>query len=627
MCGIAGVVGPGARAALPAMLREIAHRGPDDEGTFHDDARGVALAHRRLSIIDPSPAGHQPMGRDGGRLQMVYNGEVYNFAEIRAELEQAGYAFASHTDSEVILAGYARWGEGVLPRLRGMFAFAVWDAERGELFLARDRFGIKPLYWARTAEGAFAFASELGSLLAGGVVPRRMDPQAVWEFLSYGAVPQPRTILADAQALPAGHWMRVRGGEVTTGRWWDLEEATRERRRALARIPYDEAVRGVAERLREATRLHLIADVPVGAFLSGGIDSTAVVGLMSELVRTPIRTFAVGFEARHAALSELAWARTAAERFGTEHAEVIVTAADAAESFDALIDAWDQPSLDGANTWFVSRAARREVAVSLSGLGGDELFAGYPHFRRFALGSRLAPAGAPGLGAALGGIGQVIPGRWRADLQAVAARPVERLASVRRLMTEDQKAAILAPGFLARGGREAPAERLRALVRPGLDPVQQVSYVEAGGYLRDTLLRDADAMSMAHALEVRPVLLDHELAEYAFALPARFKLGGRTPKRALVDALRGVLPDEIVRRRKMGFELPLNHWLGTTLRDRARGLLDGAPARALFAEGFLRGAREELDALAAGGPPRPPRLWAYVVLLAWMERHGVEPGA
>jgi asparagine synthase (glutamine-hydrolysing) len=624
MCGIAGALGPGAEQALPGMLREIVHRGPDDEGTFVDPARQVALAHRRLSIVDPSPAGHQPMSRAGGRLRMVYNGMVYNFAELRAELEAAGERFRSHSDTEVILAGYARWGEGVLPRLHGMFALAIWDAEAGELFLARDRFGIKPLYWTRTPAGAFAFASELAALLAGGVVRRRADPQAVWEFLSYGAVAQPRTILADAKALPAGHWMRVRGGEMRTERWWDVEETTRASRRALAGIGYGEAVEGVRERLRAATRRHLVADVPVGAFLSGGIDSTAVVGLMSELVSHPIRTFAVGFDDRHAALSELKWARLAAERFGAEHSEVVVTAADAAESWDALVEAWDQPSLDGTNTWFVSRAARREVAVSLSGLGGDELFAGYPHFRRYALGSRLAPAGAPGLGAALGPLGGALPGRWRADLQAIAAHPVERLASVRRLMTEEEKGRA-ASDTLRGAAVHAPAERLRGLVREGLDPVQQVSYVEAAGYLRDTLLRDADAMSMAHALEVRPLLLDHELAEYAFGLPARFKLHGKRTKRVLVDALGDLLPDEIVHRRKMGFELPLNDWLGSTLRERARALLHSPSATAVFSDPFLAEARAELDALA-GGAPRPPRLWAHVVLLAYLERHGLELG-
>jgi asparagine synthase (glutamine-hydrolysing) len=623
MCGIAGVVGPGARAALPAMLGRIAHRGPDDEGTWYDDARQVALAHRRLSIIDPSPAGHQPMAGAGGRLQMVYNGEVYNFAELRAELGGLGERFRSHTDTEVIVAGYARWGPDVLPRLRGMFAFALWDAEAGELFLARDRFGIKPLYWARTAEGAFAFASELRALLAGGVVSRRVDRQAVWEFLSYGAVAQPRTILADARVLPAGHWMRVRGGEMETVRWWDLEEATGERRANLAGISYDAAVDGVRERVRDAARAHMVADVPVGAFLSGGIDSTAVVGLASELVEHPIRTFAVGFEARHAALSELRWARLAAQRFGAEHTEVIVTARDAAESFDALVEACDQPSLDGTNTWFVSRAARMDVPVSLSGLGGDELFAGYPHFRRFALGSRLAPAGAPGLGAALGTVGRALPGRWRADLQAIAACPVERLASVRRLMTEEEKATAAAPAL--REGRDAPAERLRGLVGSGLDDVQQVSYVEASGYLRDTLLRDADAMGMAHGLEIRPVLLDHELAEYVFALPGRYKLAKGRTKRVLVDALAGVLPDEIARRRKMGFELPLNAWLGTVLRERARALLDGRAAREVFAPAYRATQRAELDALAAGAP-RPPRLWAQVALLAYLERHGLDAG-
>lgn len=624
MCGIAGVVGRGARAALPGMLGEIAHRGPDDEGTWHDDAREVALAHRRLSILDPTPAGHQPMCSADGRLWMVYNGEVYNFAELRAELEGVGERFRSHTDTEVILAGYARWGPGVLPRLRGMFAFAIWDVERGELFLARDRFGIKPLYWARTPRGAFAFASELAALLAGGVVSRRVDPQAVWEFLSYGAVAQPHTILADARALLPGHWMRVRGGEARTVCWWDLEEATRERRRALAGIPYAEAVEGVRERLRDAARAHMVADVPVGAFLSGGIDSTAVVGLASALVPHPLRTFAVGFEARHAGMSELKWARLAAERFGTEHREVVVTARDAAESFDALVEAWDQPSLDGTNSWFVSRAAREHVPVSLSGVGGDELFGGYPHFRRVALASGVAPAGAPALRAALGPVGRALPGRWRADLQAIAAAPGERLACVRRLMTEEEKQRAVSSTF-PRGATRAPAERVDGMMRDGLDAVQQVSYAEAGGYLRDTLLRDVDAMGMAHALEIRPVLLDHELAEYAFALPARFKLARSQSKRVLVDALAGVLPEPIARRRKMGFELPLNAWLGTVLRERARALLDGRVARRLFAPAYLAGRRAELDGLADGAP-RPPRLWAQVILLAYLERHGLDMG-
>jgi len=617
MCGIAGVLGPGGREALPGMLGAIAHRGPDDEGAWHDEAAGVALAHRRLSIIDTSAAGHQPMVR--GALCIVYNGEVYNYAALRTELEALGETFHSHTDTEVILAGYARWGAAVLPRLRGMFAFAVWDGERGELFLARDRFGIKPLYHA-TLGGSLLFASEIRSLLASGRVPRVADPQAVWDYLSHGAVPQPRTIVRGVQALPAGHWMRVRGGAARVERWWDLEEETRGLRRELAGIGYAEAVAGVRARLDEATRLHLIADVPVGAFLSGGIDSTLVVGLMSRLTGRPIRTCSVGFDTSHAALSELAWARLAAERFGAEHTEVVVTGEDAARAFGRVVEGIDQPSVDGTNTFLVSEAARREVTVALSGLGGDELFAGYPHFRRLQRMARVAPAGVPAARALAGTAGGLLPGRWRMPLQTLVAAPAERLSQLRRLMSDRERAAA-ATDALRRGvGAEGSAARSAAVLREGLDPVAQVSYAEVTGYLRDTLLRDADAMSMAHSLEVRPVLLDHGLAEYAFSLPASCKLHGRQGKRVLVDAAADVLPREIMERPKMGFELPLTTWLKTTLRPRAQDLLASPSARALFVPAFLRDMREEVD----GGRSRSNRLWAYTVLLAYLEHHRLE---
>ncbi|HYH82245.1 MAG TPA: asparagine synthase (glutamine-hydrolyzing) [Longimicrobium sp.] len=619
MCGIAGCLAPNAGGVLARMLPCLAHRGPDDHGTFVSRTGAAVLGHRRLSIIDPSPLGHQPMRSADGRYHIVYNGEVYNFAEIRPELEARGHRFASHSDTEVVLAAFAEWGPRALPKLRGMFAFAVWDEAEGELFLARDRFGIKPLYYASLPEGRFLFASEVRSLLASGLVPRQADRQAVWDFLSHGAVAQPRTIVRGVRALLPGHWMRVRpGGEVVTERYWDLEEATRARR-AAAPLPYPEAVEAVREKLDEATRLHMIADVPVGAFLSGGIDSTAVVGLMGRHVHHPIRTYAVGFEARHAALDELKWARLAAERLGAEHTEVVVTGDDAAASFDALIDALDQPSLDGTNTWFVSRATRQGVTVSLSGLGGDELFAGYPPFRSFARSARLAPSGVPGLGQLVGATGGLIPGRWRIPLQFVAAPPVERLASVRRLMTEREKVAATTAAFRAGGPVEPPQARIAALMRRALEPVSQVSYVELTDYLRNTLLRDADAMSMAHSLEVRPVLLDHELAELAFSLPADYKLHGRQTKRIFTDAVADVLPREIVERKKMGFELPVGHWLGTTLEDRARAAFSSASAKALFTEGFRRDALDGLGRQRA----RAPRLWAYVVLLSHLEANGL----
>jgi asparagine synthase (glutamine-hydrolysing) len=618
MCGIAGSLGFRAPGLAERMAAALVHRGPDDRGAYCDPAHALQLAHRRLSILDLSPAGRQPLSLCG-RYQIVYNGEVYNFADLRRELEERGHTFRSRTDGEVVLAAYAEWGPACLPRLRGMFAFAVWDAREGALFLARDRFGIKPLYYARTSSG-FLFASEVGALLASGEVARETDPEAVWGYLSHGRVAQPGTIVRGVRALPAGHWLRVKGGELRTERWWDLEEETRSLRSELAALPYAEAVAGVRARLEEATRLHLLADVPVGAFLSGGVDSTVVVGLMSRLVRHPIRTYSVGFDAPHAALSELKWARIAAERFGTDHTEVVVTAEDAARAFDPLVAALDQPSVDGTNTFLVSEAARRGVTVALSGLGGDELFAGYPHFRALARADALAPRGVPAGRALAAGAARVLPGRWGHPLKTLAASPAERLHRLRLLSDEDEKRRIASPRLLRRTETVDGAARAAALLRDGLDPVAQISYAEAGDYLRDTLLRDADATSMAHALEVRPVLLDHALAEYAFALPAAYKLSGTVAKRVLLDAAADVLPREVVARPKMGFELPLGAWLRTTLRERAGALLASEAARAVFAPAFLRAAEGELR----DGRSRPHRLWAYVVLLASLEHHRLE---
>lgn len=619
MCGIVGSLGVASSDCVYRMSAAVGHRGPDDHGIYVDDTGLAILGHRRLSILDLSPAGHQPMSYANGRYWITYNGEVYNFAETRHELEQAGHMFQSQTDTEVILAAYVQWGSSCLDRLRGMFAFAIWDRERHELFLARDRFGIKPLLYAQVGD-IFLFASELKSLLASGLVERQADKQAIWDYLSLGAIRQPCTILAQVKSLLPGHYMVVRKGNVTIHRYWDIVEQTRSRREELAHLPYVDAVAELRRQLLEVTRYHLVADVPIGAFLSGGIDSTAVVGLMSQLVNHPIKTYSVGFESRHRHLSELKWAKIAAQRFRTEHTEVIVTASDAAQAFDRLIQAIDQPSLDGTNTYFVAQAARQGVTVALSGLGGDELFAGYPQFRRLARSSRIAPRGIGALNPGLELIEKVMPGRWRTELKTLVASPIERFSSVRLLLDEAEKAkatiADLRQGFHP----QDISDRYRQLMREDLDAIAQISYMELCGYMRDTLLRDADAMSMAHALEVRPVLLDHVLAEFVFSLPSEHKLNGKMTKRILVDALRELLPTEIVERPKMGFEMPLLAWLRGVLQERALMLLDSPAACALFSSAF----RVECAQALRSERNAAPGLWANVVLLAWLEHFKVQ---
>jgi asparagine synthase (glutamine-hydrolysing) len=611
MCGIVGTIGLADRELISAMKGAITHRGPDDHGTFIDEVGRVALGHRRLSIIDLSSAGHQPMSYMDERFWIVYNGEVYNYKDIRAELEAKGYAFISNTDTEVLLAAYAEWGQDFLKKLRGMFAFAIYDRKTAQVFLARDRFGIKPLYYFHQ-NGIFLFASELKALLASGRVPSNADPQAIWDYLSIGSIPQPRTILCDVQALLPGHAMIVSlKGEVSIHQYWDIWENAQ-----ILSSPIDlkEASAELRQKLEEATRLQMIADVPVGAFLSGGTDSTAVVGLMSQYVSHPIKTYSVGFESQYAKLNELKWAKIASERFGTDHTEVIVTENDIAQSYDSLVQGIDQPSLDGTNTYFVSKAAHTGVTVSLSGQGGDELFAGYPHFSDLMRASdwdRRFPAWFRSL---CKPIIKATPGRFLPDKHWLASTPLERYALLRNLADELTKSKITRKEFRAGFKAHPLTEAIQPFLKPSQDSVALTSYVEIKNYLANTLLRDGDAVSMAHSLEVRPVLLDHVLVEYVFALPSRLKLNHEGGKRVLIDALRDLIPEPILTRPKMGFEMPLFDWLSGPLKARALDTLSSSPARKIFTERF----REEAQGNIQEPLKNDRRLWGYVMLIEWL---------
>lgn len=615
MCGIAGTYGLADHDVIAHMVSAQAHRGPDDEGVYLDEANRVALGHRRLSIIDLSPAGHQPMSYGHGRYWITHNGEVYNFAEIRTELEGKGHVFRSSTDTEVILAAYAEWRTACLERFRGMFAFAICDQERRQLFLARDRFGIKPLYWAQV-NGGFLFASELKGMLASGLISRQLDRQAIWDYLSLASVPPPRTILANVSALLPGHYMVVQDGQIKIEQYWDLRKPS-DSDNPTTRMEPEEIAAELRRLLEESTRLHMIADVPVGAFLSGGVDSTAVVGLMSEHVSSPLKTYSIGFEGRGARISELPWAKIAAERFGTDHTEVIVTGEDVTREFDRLIEAIDQPSGDGVNSYFVSKAARTGVTVALSGLGGDEFFAGYPQFRRFAQAERLLPHGDGLAGRALRSLGRLLPGRWRLQAEFIGGLPLERHASVRRLYGEQEKHLLLADslqdGFAPRPVTDFYARHLS----PELDVVARTSYAEAKGYMAHTLLRDSDVMSMAHALEVRVPLLDHKLAEFAFRLPPEFKLNSQGTKIILLEALRDLIPEPIAQRQKMGFEFPMRDWLAGPLASLAHEILGSAEATQVFDGAGL----SKLQAQVSDCRGSHVRVWAPIVLVAWMQRH------
>lgn len=618
MCGIAGFLDKrgGDSSRVEQMVRALSRRGPDDRGVWQDAAAGIALGHARLSIIDLSAAGHQPMTHGDGRFWITYNGEIYNYLELRRELESGGAVFATHTDTEVILAGWAQWGVDVLKRLRGMFAFALWDRRERCLALARDRLGIKPLVWAETPVGV-VFASQLKALLASGLVEPELEPRGLFDLLATGSVCQPGTIIRGVRSLEPGTCLLLGpGARQETIRYWDAAAAVAALRPELAKLSYADGVAMVRHRLEEACRYHLVADVRVGSFLSGGVDSTAITALMARQMSEPVKSFSVGFESTGELQHELDAARLAARHIGCEHTEVVVSDRDVEDVFDDLVRTIDQPSNDGANTYFVSRAARGDVKVALSGLGGDELFAGYPHFAVLQAASRPMPSWLDGL---LVMVHRLRPNRWTHPAALRRMSLPQRYAQLRRdLSDSDLVGALVTPlqAFFRPGFVE---EHVELLVDESFEPLSQASQVECRHYLLDTLLRDADAMSMGHGLEVRPVMLDHVLVEHALALPPGFKIRDGRHKAVLKDAVMDLLPPGLLARPKTGFELPLGHWMRTVLRERLRMALDGPAARALFQPAFLRDCLCRLDEPAAAS-----LLWTLLVLLSWMDEYKIK---
>ncbi|HWJ23812.1 MAG TPA: asparagine synthase (glutamine-hydrolyzing) [Gemmatimonadaceae bacterium] len=632
MCGIAGAFGGRATGearsrAVERISAAICHRGPDDAGSCElrgrkDGGAAGTFAHRRLSILDLSPQGHQPMFDASARLSIVFNGEIYNYRELRAELAASGATFRSGSDTEVLLEGWARHGELFLPRLRGMFAFAIWDADAGCGYLARDRFGIKPLYLAETAEGLF-FASEVRGLLATGCVRRVIDRAAVGGYLAQGSVPEPLTALSGVRALPAGCVVTVAV---------DAERATAGEPRRFAETLRTPATPPETNRARAATMVrtalensvahHLVSDVPVALFLSGGIDSSAIVALASRASDRPLRTFTITFAER--GYSEAGPAAAVARRYHTEHAEVLLRGADVLAALPTALGAMDQPSLDGVNTFAVSSAVRRAgYKVVLSGLGGDELFAGYPDFRRA---QRIA---------ALWGGGAVLRAPARALAALVARGGDGRAGKIALSLAAGEPAraayvasrALFAGGALsALAGRESASEAWAAgLPTPptGLSLLQRVSWYELSGYMRNTLLRDSDVFSMAHALELRVPFIDDAVAAASMSVDDTLKLDPGRSKPLLLDAVADLLPREVWDRPKQGFELPFARWLREELRpevhaaltsaDRlARVGLDAAAVRAVW-EGFLA-ARPGLSW---------SRPWALFTLVRWAEEQDV----
>lgn len=625
MCGIAGLYNTRVPDAVESMLQAISCRGPDDSNTMLEQECGICLGHKRLSIIDLSADGRQPMTDISGRFSITYNGEIYNYLELRQELRKLGYSFQTLTDTEVVLNAYRHWGRDCLSRFRGMFALVILDRGPGYarsnlggresphgpyLFLARDRFGIKPLVYAQTQQG-FAFASELKALLCSGLVERTVRPEAVVEYLSYGAVSQPGTILKGVYQLEPGTAVYVSQGSeaLKTFRYWGLSWEMETKRDALKNLTYSELVQKTRDLLEEATRYHLVSDVSVGAFLSGGVDSAAVCALMQRETKKPVETFSVGFRGPVEVTDESAFAKEVARYIGCAHTDVIVDDRDVAECFDEIIHALDQPSIDGANIYLVSRAAAEHVKVAISGLGGDELFAGYPHFAAFQEAARGKVNPVDHLASMLH---SVRPNRFTAGRSYNAVGFEQRLAMMRNLTPPKKLSRRLSASLAALCGPYTHP----ALVGedfPDWDPVSQLSYAECKGYLQNTLLRDNDVMSMAHSLELRPVLLDHKLAEHALALPAEAKIRNGQMKAVLVDAVSDLIPSACWQRPKRGFELPFSTWMNGRLRPRVREAFSSSQADEIFDKAYLDRMKRCIN---KGRIPR--NAWAPFVLLAWM---------
>jgi asparagine synthase (glutamine-hydrolysing) len=583
MGGIFGILasnGSISKTALERATDSLAHRGPDDKGTVVIQAGTsshleVGLGSRRLAVLDLSPSGHQPMQDAETGNWIVYDGEIYNFRELRTRLQGEGVRFVSQSDTEVLLKAYGRWGEKCLSELRGMFAFAIWDAKRSRLLLGRDPMGIKPLYYCSAGQ-YFLFASELRTLLGTGLIPRRLDPAGLINYLNFGSVYDPLTMIAGVSALEAGHYAAWENGRVTDAMYWDLAPHGRAST-ASSYLAGNETARKDLENdiyatLDQAVRMHTVSDVPVGLFLSGGIDSSSVAGILS---RAGIRLKSFSIIFREDEYSEAQYSRVVARAFATEHQEIMVSQRDVLDAIPHALKAMDQPTIDGLNTFLSARQTRAAgIKVALSGLGGDELFAGYSTFRdvlRMERFDRLCGRFPSILRRPLVRMfASLAPdtdqNRKLTSLGGGRDRALHPYFLARALFTSEQRDSLLAS--VDEGSRARANAPLQESLRHAraLDPINRISYLEARCYMLNTLLRESDVMSMAHGLELRVPLIDHQLADKLLSMPGAWKLDSNVPKPLLVGALKGALPSEIVHHKKQGFTLPFDRWLRENLR-------------------------------------------------------------
>ena len=622
MCGICGKLNfdpdkPVEESLIRRMCAVIAHRGPDDEGVYID--KNVGLGNRRLAIIDLSPAGHQPMSNEDGTIWITLNGEIYNFPELRERLEKQGHSFFSNSDTETIVHLYEEHGTDCVKHLRGMFAFAIWDSRNQRLFLARDRVGQKPLVYT-IVNNSLIFGSEIKCILQDPSVRREVDLEAIHHYLTYQYVPNPRTAFSDIKKLPPGHILVCEKGRIRVERYWDLSYVPK------VRMSEEEYCERILELLREATKMRLMSDVPLGAFLSGGVDSSSVVAMMSQLSSEPVKTYSIGFEEQ--SFNELKYAQIVAERFGTDHHEFIVKP-NAIEVLPKLIWHYNEPYADSSAipTYYVAKVTRQHVTVALNGDGGDESFGGYERYIANKLANyyqRMPAFIREGVIARL--VKKLPESTERRDIvrrikRFTAAIPYTRERRYAQWMCHfdnDTKHQLYSPEFRERMTKIDSIDLLVNIYSKtkAVDFADKTFYADVMTYLPDDLLVKVDIASMAHSLEARSPYLDHRLMEFAASIPPNLKLKGMTTKHILKKALANILPPEILHRAKMGFGVPIGRWFRHELKDLAHDILldPRSVQRGYFDMGFVK---KMLDEHVSGKVDHGYRIWALLNLELW----------
>src|SRR5215203_5956097 len=624
MCGICGLVSlDGATApdpaALAAMNETLAHRGPDSDGSPIDGSCGLAM--RRLSIIDLA-GGDQPISNEDGRIQVIQNGEIYNYRELMEDLRRRGHRFATHSDTEVMVHLYEERGPRFVEDLRGMFALAIWDARHGRLVLARDRFGIKPLYY-RVADGALSFASELKALLRQPGFSSEIDHEALESFLAFNSVPAPLTIFKEARKLPAGHLLVAEDGEVEISRYARPTPAQADQVRGES----DEVLAGeLCDRLRDSVRAHLVSDVPVGVLLSGGVDSCSLTALAAEESGYQVSTFSIGFE--ESSFDELDQARLVAQRYGTDHHELVLRP-DAVDLLPKLVEAFDEPFGDSSAlpTFLVSQLAADTVKVVLSGEGGDELFGGYYTYVADRLAPRVGKA-APFLRPLV----ELLPSssakvsfdyKAKRFMRGAHLPPVERHHAWKEIFSPEAQDELLDADRIS---DPINVYRARYAETESAQELARLQDIDLGIYLVDDLLVKTDRASMAHSLEARVPFLDPVVAELALALDTKQKVRGFSKKRLLRQAIAPLLPKEIIRGRKQGFSIPVAAWLRGDLEPFAREVLS---PEAIERQGCLRAeaVTRVLDRHVSGKEDLSRQIWGLLAFTLWFDRYAREPAS